>query len=81
MEGNGPLVEKLCTSCVVVCIIFQILDIIEFKTLQKKIDWFDFYNVMNNIVYFSYYYYYNNRMKDPSLRVLPSESSGVSYEN
>jgi len=32
-EGNGPLVEKLCASCTVVCIIFQLLDVIEFKTL------------------------------------------------
>ena len=39
------------------------------------------YNIMNNIVYFSYYFYYNNRMKDSSIRILPSESSGVSYEN
>jgi len=78
-EGNAELVESLCFSCMVVCIIFQILDVIEFKTMQSKLAWFDFYNVSNNVTYFSYYYYLNNRMKDPASKVLPSESSAVTH--
>ena len=80
-EGNAPRVEKLCYSCMCVCIIFQILDVIEFKTLQRKLDWFDFDNIYKNITDFSYYYYLNYRMKSPSIKILPSESSGVTYED
>lgn len=63
------------------CVIFQLLDVIEFKTMQNKLDWFDFYNIFNNITYFSYYYYYSYRMRDPAIKILPSERSGVSYQD
>ena len=59
---------------------FQLLSLIEFKNLKKKIDFFDFFNIFNNSVYILFYYYYSVRIQRPAIRMTPSTENDLPIE-